>query len=332
MKRCPTCEKTFDDNLRFCQADGTPLLDAEEELDPYKTMVAKPGEIAAALGASKPPAEAASEDSVLELPDEPDPNKTQFVSEKELRDEMAAADKPVVDLPSDPPKFSEPEPPSAPRIGGPPPSPFDQPQSASSGAPDKFSQTSPPIPSPFGGGSGEKKEEPAMPKFEAPEPPKFDEPAKDEPAMPQFSSPEPQEPKFDPFEPQAPTAPPAMMQQQERPSMSPPPPMGGPVGQMGGSSAAPAAGGQNKTLALVSLIAGILSLCCWISPLTGLVAVITGFMGMKKANNDPANYGGKGMAIAGLILGALFFLLGIAYWIFILFFNGLAMLQNMQNM
>ena len=325
MKRCPTCEKTFDDNLRFCQADGTPLLDAEEELDPYKTMVAKPGEIAAALGASKPPADLAKDDSVLELPDEPDPNKTQFVSEKELRDEMAAADKPVVDLPSDPPKFREPEPPSAPRIGGPPPSPFDQPRQSSQGSsPDKFTQTSPPIPSPFGGGMGEKKDEPSMPKF--------DEPVKDEPAIPQFSSSEAEEPKFDPFEPQAATAPPAMMQQQERPSMAPPLPMGGPVGQMGGGAGAPGAGGQNKTLALVSLISGILSLCCWISPLTGIVAVITGFMGMKKANNDPAHYGGKGMAIAGLILGALFFLLGIAYWIFILFFNGLAMLQNMQNM
>jgi hypothetical protein len=328
MKRCPTCEKTFDDNLRFCQADGTPLLDAEEELDPYKTMVAKPGEIAAALGASKPPAGAASEDSVLELPDEPDPNKTQFVSEKELRDEMAAADKPVVDLPSDPPKFSEPEPPSAPRIGGPPPSPFDQPQSASSGAPDKFSQTSPPIPSPFGGGSGEKKEEPAMPKFEAPEPPKFDEPAKDEPAMPQFSSPEPQEPKFDPFEPQAPTAPPAMMQQQERPSMSPPPPMGGPVGQMGGSSAAPAAGGQNKTLALISLIVGVLSmLCCaWFVP--GLVAVVLGFMAKSKADSNPGEYGGRGLALGGIITGAISLVLGVIV-VILYFFTGI--LSNVGN-
>ena len=31
MKQCPVCEKTFDDSLRFCQVDGTPLVD----LKPY---------------------------------------------------------------------------------------------------------------------------------------------------------------------------------------------------------------------------------------------------------------------------------------------------------
>ena len=42
MKKCPTCEKTFDDNLRFCQTDGTPLAAVEEAPpdDPYKTVVA----------------------------------------------------------------------------------------------------------------------------------------------------------------------------------------------------------------------------------------------------------------------------------------------------
>ena len=28
MKKCPTCEKTFEDSYRFCQLDGTPLVDA----------------------------------------------------------------------------------------------------------------------------------------------------------------------------------------------------------------------------------------------------------------------------------------------------------------
>ncbi|MCV4725912.1 hypothetical protein OFD51_33245, partial [Escherichia coli] len=35
------------------------------------------------------------------------------------------------------------------------------------------------------------------------------------------------------------------------------------------------AAGQNKILPIVSLVAGILSLCCWISPITGLVAIAT---------------------------------------------------------
>ena len=61
MKRCPTCDKTFDDNMRFCQADGTPLVD-DVPIDPYKTMVATPADIAAVSGAT-----AESED-VLDIP------------------------------------------------------------------------------------------------------------------------------------------------------------------------------------------------------------------------------------------------------------------------
>ena len=54
MKKCPSCQRTFDDNMRFCQTDGTPLADdapaaappapAEEEapFDPYATIVGVP--------------------------------------------------------------------------------------------------------------------------------------------------------------------------------------------------------------------------------------------------------------------------------------------------
>lgn len=42
MKKCPSCRKTFDDdNLKFCQTDGTSLVAVAEEaeIDPYKTVV-----------------------------------------------------------------------------------------------------------------------------------------------------------------------------------------------------------------------------------------------------------------------------------------------------
>jgi hypothetical protein len=98
MKQCPVCEKTFDDSLRFCQVDGTPLVDKAEPVDPYKTMVASKEEIAAAM--PKAPAEvkpevpepavpAPLENEVLEIPPAVDPNKTQVVTEEELRAEMA---------------------------------------------------------------------------------------------------------------------------------------------------------------------------------------------------------------------------------------------------
>ena len=79
----------------------------------------------------------------------------------------------------------------------------------------------------------------------------------------------------------------------------------------------PAATGQNQVLPIVSLVFGILSVCCYVSPVTGLVALITGFLGMKNANNDPAQYGGKTLAIVGMILGGLFFLVGLAYYILV---------------
>ena len=73
MKRCPTCDKTFDDNMRFCQADGTPLLD-EAPVDPYKTMIATPADIEAAKGA------VSESEDVLDLP-AADPAKTMYASE-----------------------------------------------------------------------------------------------------------------------------------------------------------------------------------------------------------------------------------------------------------
>lgn len=43
MKTCPTCQLTFDDDMKFCQSDGTLLVAAGapriEEFDPYKTML-----------------------------------------------------------------------------------------------------------------------------------------------------------------------------------------------------------------------------------------------------------------------------------------------------
>lgn len=67
--------------------------------------------------------------------------------------------------------------------------------------------------------------------------------------------------------------------------------------------------GQNQTLPIISLTLGIFSLglfCCWIAGLPlSIAAVITGYIGMNNANNNPNEYGGKGMAIGGLILGGI---------------------------
>ena len=63
---------------------------------------------------------------------------------------------------------------------------------------------------------------------------------------------------------------------------------------------------QNQTLAIFSLILGIAGnvFCCYGFPF-GIAALITGFIGYSNANKEPNRYSGSGMAIAGMILGAI---------------------------
>lgn len=67
---------------------------------------------------------------------------------------------------------------------------------------------------------------------------------------------------------------------------------------------------EANNLAIASLVLGILSLV-GMGPLTGIPAIITGFMALK-------NPSGKGMAIAGLIMGGLSILLLLLILLFII--------------
>jgi hypothetical protein len=66
-----------------------------------------------------------------------------------------------------------------------------------------------------------------------------------------------------------------------------------------------------KSLALFSMILGIVSItigwCCWFGVLTSPVAIGLGLFSLYQIKQDPSKYGGKGMAIAGIITGALYF-------------------------
>jgi len=298
--------------MRFCQTDGTALVDAPEPVDPYKTMVARPEDIAAAIpkAPESPQPEPRAEEEVLEIPPAApsDPKKTMYASEAEIRKAMAEVDEQVIDVPPmdepAPPQFIEQNLGSAP-AGGPPPSPF-------GAGDDSMSKTTPPIPSPFD-------REP--PQFEAAEE-KFEAP---EPERPVFAEPErpfaPEEPSFgSPFaagiEPSSPfaqteSAPPAAQDTNWQDNQ-----MQNPQFQ----NAAPA--GQNQTLAIISLVVGILSLfcCAWFIP--GLAAVIMGFMARSKAMKDPSRYGGAGFALGGIITGAISLILGVI--VAILYFLGFA--------
>jgi len=350
MKRCPTCQKTFDDALRFCQSDGTPLVDDAPPPDPYKTMVASREDIQAALNAPtaapEPPQQsnnARREDEPLEIPSAPVSQPTpasEFETKLAGRDEAQVIEIPPLtdSTPPEPPRFNEPSAPP-PSFGdkSSPPSPFSTPSSSGAG---DF-PTTPPIPSPFSGS-------PKPPSFEPPPAPRAPEPEPEqeertyfepEPAAPSYSEPEstPAPPQYAEPEP-APAQQFNPFQAQSAPQNAPiaqtewtPPPTPGQGGQ--GMAQRPVAAGPkvNQTLPIVSLVFGILSICCYVSPLTGLIALITGFLGIKNVKNDPRQYGGKTLAIIGMILGGLMFLIGVAYWIFILFLGGANILLQLLN-
>ncbi len=58
-----------------------------------------------------------------------------------------------------------------------------------------------------------------------------------------------------------------------------------------------------KGLAITSLVLGILSVACLMF-ITGIPAVITGIMALNRTSRKPGEYGGRGLAIAGIALGA----------------------------
>lgn len=311
MKKCPSCGKEFDDAMKFCQVDGTPLADEAPAFDPYATIVSgvKPpvqeevglpdsppvdDSIAGPTSGSVP---IAPPDDILDLPAANDPMKTMMVSDAEMKDVLGTSEPaaPVAEEPlmPTPPALLTPEvsDPTIMASGGlgdaPPPSPFG----------------SEPPASPFGTAPAEPSRSPA-----------FEEPATVIQPMADI-----------PFEPPAPVAaqewspPPAPVAQWQDQQIGSNTPFAPPV---------VGADGANKTLPIVSLVLGILSICCYVAPITGAVALITGWLGMKNIKNDPNTYGGKGLAMAGMIVGGIFFVLGIVYWIYIIFVIGFAAMSG----
>ncbi len=302
--------------MRFCQVDGTPLVDDAPPFDPYATIVSSPAipapvatpqesetiQPVAEHKAPEPESVAspiAEPEDVLDLP-ENDPLKTMYVSDAEMRDALggktAASEESVMELPpieesadldSAPvEKHAVPEPPS-----------FDVPDVPSP----SFGDMAPP-PTPFSVPDGQPYE--SAPAPDEPVPAIFDEPATI--MQSSFSTPYDPPPPAPVAEWAPPPAPDASWQNQEIGSNTPfqPPPAG--------------VGSLNQTLPIISLILGIVSLCCYISPITGTAALITGFLGMKNVKNDPANYGGKGLAIAGMVTGGIMMLIGLGYYVVVI--------------
>ncbi len=101
-----------------------------------------------------------------------------------------------------------------------------------------------------------------------------------------------------------------------QPPSYPPPPPGAPGGYGG-------AGGyglpqQSSPLAIVSLVLGILALPCCTFFVLGVGAVVTGFVARRQIAESQGRYKGAGMAMAGMVLGAIAIVLAVAYYVLVL--------------
>ena len=70
----------------------------------------------------------------------------------------------------------------------------------------------------------------------------------------------------------------------------------------------PAVQGQNQVMPTVSLVLGIISVmfsCCYGGIPFGAAALILGFLALKNVNENPMQFGGRGMAIGGIVTGVI---------------------------
>ncbi len=351
MKKCPACDKTFEDSMRFCQIDGTPLVD-DAPFDPFATIVGVAAPVPEPEVEESEPfvpqpevvGAIAEPDDLLDLQDS-DLLKTMYASDDEMKATLRPDDitpepgifevPPIEDKSSDS-AWSASEPAAT---ESDPPSFVSEPELPSFDVPDvpapNFGEISPP-PSPFSSGDSTDTPMPA-PSFDEPltESKKFNEaetiiqggftnPFENPPQTPVEEwapSPSPVEEWAPPPSPVEEWAPPPSPVEEWTP---PPAPESSWENQQIGSNTPfqppmVSASGQNKTLAIVSLVLGIISiLCCSSFFVVGIGAIVTGFLAKGKAGSNPADYGGKGLALAGIITGAISLLIGVLYWILVL--------------
>ena len=275
MKRCPTCERTFDDSMKFCQIDGTPLIGASEMEEGVNLPLSQD-----------------DEDSV----------ETQIISIEEMQKELGAGE-----IKNEAAKDVS------------PPSPFGSSAYSSDSqnqSPDDFfstplpdgtssqspfeNQSSSPISSPFDESESSEYRPPASP-FKEPEP-MFDKPLDSFNQSPFGSQTESYNSPLQQTEWMPPPAPVSEWQNRNIGQNTPFQP--------------PMEGGQDKTLAIISLVCGILSVTCC-GAVTGIAALITGYMAKNNAEGNPQQYGGRRMALAGMIMGGISIVLTVLWLVFV---------------
>ncbi|QYJ04766.1 DUF4190 domain-containing protein [Nocardioides panacisoli] len=97
---------------------------------------------------------------------------------------------------------------------------------------------------------------------------------------------------------------------------TPPPPPPGGDSPYGGQ---PPAGEQRSmsVMSLISMIVGIVGLCCSGIFVVSIAATVLGFLGRKEVAESGGMKTGGGMALAGIILGVVGVVLGIVNWVLV---------------
>jgi len=275
--------------MKFCQTDGTPLISADETEpeDMMKTMVSNPSDLSATpfdsfktiVGDST----SSERGSSSETANSDDSIKTQILSREEMEKEFGSGeikDEMAKDVS--------------------PPSPFGDSTPSWMDSPSKSSDDFSPSSSPFDEINSSDYRSSSSP-FQQPEP-MFGKPEESFNQSPYGSQTETYNP---PMQQSEWTPPPAPMSEWQNQSIGQNTPFQPPLSGQG----------EDKTLAIVSLVCGILSLTCC-GPVTGIAALITGYMAKNNVEGNPQQYGGRGMALAGIIMGAISLVLTVIWFIF----------------
>ncbi len=78
-------------------------------------------------------------------------------------------------------------------------------------------------------------------------------------------------------------------------------------------------GQRDQTLPTIALVLAICScflVCCSGGIWLGLPAAVVGFLGMRNADSNPTRYSGRGLAVAGMVIGIVTFLASIVFLFF----------------
>lgn len=85
----------------------------------------------------------------------------------------------------------------------------------------------------------------------------------------------------------------------------------------GGQGLQPAPQGNNG-LSIASMVLSLVNIipCFWFFPITAVLGVIFGFVARGQMRNNPGQRG-RGMAIAGIVVGLVFIAIAAIFWIYI---------------